>query len=258
MSTILSTIDSRLNRFAYQLVDHSNLVSGCLGKDYELFLRSNCKIDVGGLTNIPKEGPFIIAGNHLRMKKGIIRPVYDALIASLFVYRRSGQNVRWLARPTYAFDLPKIGRKIKLPFKDTIGNIFENKYGAIMIDPVPNPQTKFLVTEKSIACLERGEVVGIMPEGNFSDSLVQAKKGLHFIAGGYNEQYPDSPVPVIPIAGWGMEKPRGIRRRKVTIRIAEPQYLSIKDDPQESVDSIMIEIAKRLPEEYRGYYSKFI
>ena len=258
MPTVFSTIDSKVNKVAYQLADRSNLISGNLGKDYKLFLITNCKIDVEGFENIPENGPFIIAGNHLRMKKGLIRPVYDALIASLLVYRRSGQNVRWLARPTYAFDLPKIGRKVKIPLNQTIGNVFENKYGAIMVDSVPNPKTKFRVIEKAISCLEQGDIVGIMPEGVFSDALLQAKKGLHYIATGYNKQNTNNSIPVIPIAGWGMEKPRGIRRRRVTIKIAEPVYLSSQDDPQESVDRVMIEIARRLPEEYRGYYSKFV
>ena len=217
-----------------------------------------CNIEVHGLENIPKKGPYIVAGNHLRMQSGLVRLVYDAFVISMLVQKHGDERIRWLARPTMAFDIPGVGRKVPIPLRDFSMKVFERKYGALMIDTSLGEQAKHKITEESIAALVNGDVVGIMPEGDIYDVLSKAKKGLYYIAAGYNRNHTQNPVKVVPVAAWGMEKDVVGKKRPVTVHFGKPVVIDEKEDPQEAVDQVMIEIARNLPDKYRGYYKSRI
>jgi 1-acyl-sn-glycerol-3-phosphate acyltransferase len=113
---------------------------------------------------------------------------------------------------------------------------------------------------KALAVLERGEVLGVAPEGTRSDethALQKAKAGAAYLA-------TRADVPIVPVAIAGTEKiTRNLRRlRRTPVRVAfgEPFRLPEtghvrKQQLEEYTDLIMRRIAEMLPETYRGVYA---
>lgn len=194
--------------------------------------------EVSGAENIPKEGPLIVAVNHISFLDGL----YLALAVPRHVH---------LIMKVEGLDIPVLGGFIGL-------------WGAF-------PVRRGVVDRKALAealnLLEQGKVLGIFPEGTRSkgeDSyqLKRAKAGVTVIA-------LRSGAPILPVGMIGTQIPFSrrspwlrLRRPKVQICIGEPFKLPDYEgsfDRQTLFDAtseVMYRIADLLPPEYRGYYAE--
>jgi 1-acyl-sn-glycerol-3-phosphate acyltransferase len=192
------------------------------------------RVEPKGYKNLPKEGSFVIATNHI----GIL----DA--PSAF----------------YALDrwdmFVMIGEKWeKVAFFRWLGKYFN----FIFIDRF-NPDIKTL--RKVISLMEQDNILVIAPEGTRSKagSLLEAKPGVSYLASKLNR-------PIVPVAITGTEDEalfrnlKRLRRARVTLT-AGPAF-TLPPLPRENrdqvlkeyTDEIMCHIAALLPEKYRGIYA---
>lgn len=192
------------------------------------------RVDVKGYENLPKQGSFVIATNHL----GIL----DAPIAF------------------YALDywdmFVLIGEKWeKVALFRWLGKYFN----FIFIDRF-NPDIKTL--RKVISLMEKDNILVIAPEGTRSrvGSLIEAKPGVSYLATKLNR-------PIVPVALTGTEDQalfgnlKKLHRAHFTITAGEaftlpPLSRENRDETlKRYTDEIMCHIAALLPEKYRGVYA---
>lgn len=202
---------------------------------FRLLVNAIARVDAKGYENLPKEGSFVIATNHL----GIL----DAPIAF------------------YALDywdmFVLIGEKWeKVALFRWLGKYFN----FIFIDRY-NPDIKTL--RKVISLMEKDNILVIAPEGTRSrvGSLIEAKPGVSYLASKLNR-------PIVPVAITGTEDKalfgnlKKFRRAHFTLT-AGPAF-TLPPLPRENrdealqryTDEIMCHIAALLPEKYRGFYAK--
>lgn len=182
---------------------------------------------VRGLYNVPKQGAFIIASNHLSWTDIPFIPLY---LRRKLVYMAKEEyytsKLAWLVRFLGAF-------------------------------PVKRGEGDRQALRAAEGQLEKGNILGIFPEGTRSRSRAMAKAhaGMGMIA-------LRSGVPVIPVAIWGSEKTFKKFRPQVTVSYGEPMLLKPKgkkitrEDIDEATEQVMRKIAEMLPPEYRGVYSE--
>lgn len=190
------------------------------------------RLDVQGLSNIPADGPVIIAENHLSF--------WDIPSVALLPKRL----IHFMAKIEYANN----------PFAKWLFTNLEAFFvhrGEGDIEAIRNAQ----------AVLKAGQVLLIYPEGHRSDdhALIQAHEGLALIA--YR-----TGAPVVPTATWGSEQvARGghfaFWRPTVHIRYGAPLTFvaqgkkATRAELQAATAKIMGTIAAMLPESYRGEYA---
>jgi len=130
-------------------------------------LRRFFAFQVSGLEHVPEEGPFIVAANHANYLDGVV-------LASA------------LPRKISFLVMPRVYRATPLhPY-------FHNHVGSIPVSLArPDPGA----IRRALRVLEQGGVVGIFPEGPFSQygQLVRGQPGVALVA-------LRSGVPVIPTA----------------------------------------------------------
>ncbi len=129
--------------------------------------------------------------------------------------------------------------------------------GGIPIDREIADFTAFRAAQEA---LREGKILAVAPEGTRTRDghLIQAKPGVAMLA-------MKAGVPILPIVYYGHEdysaNLKKLKRTPMAIKVGEPFRLELnghnrgKDILQEVADEIMIEIARLLPEEYRGYYT---
>lgn len=183
-------------------------------------------VHVVGRQNIPAQGAFIIASNHLSWADV---PLIPAFIKRRIVYMAKEEafqgNLAWLVRFFGAF-------------------------------PVKRGEADRQSIRAADEQLKAGRILGMFPEGTRSriGKMGKAHAGLGMIA-------LRSDVPVIPVAIWGTENTFKKFRPHVTITIGEPMLLKPKgkkitrEDIDEATDQVMRRIASMLPPEYRGVYA---
>lgn len=198
-----------------------------------------CKVttrwEIYGLENLPKQGPYIIAINHLHY--------FDPPIVYASMPWRMIFKVRAFAAEKYRHTL------IGLPVHLTHG-IFV-KRGELDRDAL----------REALGHLKEGNMLAIAPEGTRSKTggLQEGKPGIIYLAQRTN-------APIIPLAIYGQERvwqelKRG-RRQRVVERIGEPFVLPPLDRKRkneqmdELTTELMCKIAALLPEEYRGVYAQ--
>jgi 1-acyl-sn-glycerol-3-phosphate acyltransferase len=192
------------------------------------------RVEVRGYENLPKEGSFVIATNHL----GIV----DVPIAFYAVDRwdmfvmigEKWQNVglfRW------------VGKYFNFVFIDRF-----------------NPDIKTL--RRVISLMQENNILVIAPEGTRSrtGSLIEAKPGASYLATKLNR-------PIVPVGITGTEDEvllanlKKLRRGHIIVT-AGPIF-TLPPLPRENrdevlkqyTDEIMCHIAALLPEKYRGVYA---
>jgi 1-acyl-sn-glycerol-3-phosphate acyltransferase len=178
-----------------------------------------------GLKNVPKNGPFIIACNHLSWTD---IPLVPAYLAPQVVYLAKEESFQsrtgWMVRLLSAI-------------------------------PVKRGEADRQLLRASDSLLKRGKILIIFPEGTRSKSrqLAQAHAGVGMIA-------LRAGVPVVPVAISGSENALKKFRPRITIVYGEPMLLQpkgakvTKNDINEATEAIMQRIASMLPEAYRGAY----
>jgi 1-acyl-sn-glycerol-3-phosphate acyltransferase len=191
-------------------------------------------VEAKGYENLPKEGSFVIATNHLGMVDVPI--AYYALdYWDMFVLIAD----KWQKVPLFRW----VGKYFNF--------IFIDRY---------NADIKAL--RKVISLMEQDNILVIAPEGTRSrtGALIEAKPGVSYLATKLNR-------PIVPVAITGTEDRvlfshlKKLRRAPITLT-AGPAF-TLPPLPRENrdevlkqyTDEIMCRIAAILPERYHGVYA---
>jgi 1-acyl-sn-glycerol-3-phosphate acyltransferase len=186
---------------------------------------------VRGRRNIPRQGPVILASNHLNLS--------DPPILITVTPRR----ITWMAKKEL-FDIPVFG-------------LLYHSAGCIS---VRRAKADLRALRQSLQALQGGSLLGMFPEGTRGTEL-----GLQAGEPGTALLALRSGAPVLPVAIWGTEVIRlpasFSKRTRVHIVFGEPFYLTrserlSREQVQEGTDEIMRRIAALLPTEYRGVYGE--
>ena len=188
--------------------------------------------EVNGLENLPPDGPYILASNHLSR---LDLPLVYGLIGDR---RIAGWAAEKYSRHLFFGALLRIG-----------GGIFirrgEVDRGAL---------------QAAVEWLRAGRIFGMAPEGTRSSTgtLMRAKTGAAYLAN-------ETGVPVVPVAVTGTERALRtllrMRRPRVSVRFGKPFHLPPISGEDRTValrrntDEIMCQIAAMLPPTYRGVYA---
>jgi len=192
------------------------------------------RVEVRGYENLPEEGSFVIATNHL----GIV----DVPIA-FYALERWDMFVM-------------IGEKWeKVNLFRWVGKYFN----FVFIDRF-NPDIKTL--RKVISLMEENNILVIAPEGTRSrtGALIEAKPGASYLATKLNR-------PIVPVGITGTEDQallvnlKKLHRSHIIVTAGQPFMLpplpkKNRDEAlKQYTDEIMCQIAALLPENYRGVYA---
>ncbi|MGZ4206366.1 MAG: lysophospholipid acyltransferase family protein [Actinomycetota bacterium] len=187
------------------------------------------RVIVDGAENIPREGPAVIATNHIG---------YLDFVFSGYAARDQKRLVRFLSKKEI-FDKGGVGwlmRKMK--------HIPVDRFGA--------PRESF---DAAVAALRRGEVVGMFPEATISPSFVPraGKNGAVRMAQAAN-------APLIPAAVWGTHRiltkwrPKNFKRGiAIMVNVGKPLHLEASDDPDEATGRLMLAINELLADAQARY-----
>jgi 1-acyl-sn-glycerol-3-phosphate acyltransferase len=199
----------------------------------KLGLEVMCRIRKENWESIPHEGPLLAYANHTGMVEAPV--MYTQL------------------QPR-----PKTTALAKV---ETWDNWFLNwVFNLWEIIPIRRGEADMDALRKSLEMLEKGYILGISPEGTRSRNgkLLRAHGGVAMLA-------LKSGAPLIPVAHWGGENfganVKKFKRTDFNIRVGRQFYLDdhgqrvSKEIRQQMADEMMYQLAKLLPEEYRGEYS---
>lgn len=209
-----------------------NLMKWIVTYGCKLGLEVMCRIDQQGLETVPRQGPLIAYANHNSM-----------LEAPLLYTQLAPRPITGLA-------------KAETWDNWFLGWVF-NLWQAI---PVRRGEADTEALRQSLAALEKGWILGLSPEGTRSKTggLIRAHGGIVMLA-------LKSQAPLLPIAHWGGEmfhkNVKKFRRTDFHARVGKPFFLDTKGERvskeirQQMADEMMYQLAKLLPESYRGEYS---
>lgn len=194
-----------------------------------IFFSIACRIDAQGLEKIPKTGPMIVVTNHTgRVEVPVIVMLLQPRPLTGWAKVESWDH--WFLRWIF------------------------NTWGAI---PVHRGVADMTALKKALRALEQGYFFGLAPEGtrNYTGVLKRAHPGAVVVA-------LHSGAPIIPFVHWGGEDfLKGIRRTDFHVRVGDAFKIKTEgvkmtaEVRQQIVDEMMREIAKLLPEKYRGEYA---
>ena len=191
-----------------------------------------CRIDKADLEKVPHHGPLISYVNHIGSLE----------VPLVFAHLQP----RALTAMTKAESWDN-------PFFSWLFNLWN-------LIPVRRDEVDIDAMRQSIKMIKDGYIFGISPEGTRSrdGKLLRAHPGVVPIA-------LRSKAPLQAIAHWGAEdfseNIKRLRRTDFHIRVGEMFYLDAKGERvtsevrQKMVDEMMYQLAKLLPEQYRGYYA---
>ncbi len=191
-----------------------------------------CRIDSRELAKVPAKGPLISYANH------------TAMVEAPLIFTQ--------LQPRPATGLAKI-------------ETWENKFLGWVFDlwdiiPVRRGEADMEAMRRCLDALKQGRILGISPEGTRSKTgaLIRAHAGLVMLA-------LHSGAPLQPMAHWGGENfgrnVKKFKRTPFTIRVGSVFYLDARGEKvtkeirQQMADEMMYQLARMLPEEYRGEYS---
>ncbi len=192
------------------------------------------RIEIEGSENIPRQGGYILAANHLgRLDVTLIwyaLPREDVILVVAEKYRQVAL-FRYLARK--------------------MDMLFVDRYEA-----------DFATVRTVLRRLKAGQIFTVAPEGTRSptESLLPGRPGAVYLAA-------KSGVPIVPIAITGTQdrlvkhKLRRLQRLDIRVRIGKPYRLPALPREnretflQASTDDLMCRIAALLPPQFRGHYA---
>jgi len=197
-----------------------------------VYTRITCRIDAPDLQTVPMKGPLIVISNHT----GQIE------VPLLFAHLQPRKLTGWAKVESW-------------------DNKFLNwVFGVWGIIPVRRGEADMNALKAALRALEKGLIFGIAPEGtrNYNGILKRALPGAVIVA-------LRTDAPIIPVAHWGgenfMKNLKRFKRTDFHIRVGEPFKLNVEgvkvtgEIRQQIVDEMMVQIAKLMPEEYRGEYA---
>ncbi|CAN5300253.1 lysophospholipid acyltransferase family protein [soil metagenome] len=196
-----------------------------------LFKTMGWRVTVSGVQHLPRKGPAVLASNHIG---------YLDFIVVGYGAREADRLVRFAAK------------------KETFDN---NVTGPLMRGmkhlPVDRDGDVNAIMEEAHARLQRGQIVGMFPEGTISRSFLpaEAKTGTARMA-------MRAGVPLIPTAVWGDHRlstkhiKKNFKQRNVdiSVRYGEPVAYEPDEDPRDVTKRLMHTITamvKELQAEYR-------
>ena len=199
----------------------------------DIVVNTLCKVDgAEAFEAIPEQGPLIIVTNHINfLEIPVLRKYFGS------------RKVIGLAKAE-AWENPILRRVL-------------DYWEAI---PIRRGENDIAALRRSLAVLKEGRILGLAPEGTRSRNgrLQQGHTGTVTIA-------LKSGAPIFPIAYWGGEKLKHYmkRLRRTPFHLAAGKPFEIVTEGirvtseirQQITDEIMVEIAKLLPEAYRGVYA---
>jgi 1-acyl-sn-glycerol-3-phosphate acyltransferase len=127
--------------------------------------------------------------------------------------------------------------------------------------PLNRDVADFEAFRRAKEALKEGKILAMAPEGTRTEDgrLIRGKPGVAVLAS-------QCDAPLLPIAYYGHEKFNKnisrLKRTKMIIRVGDPFQINLnghsknKSTMQAVTDAIMIEIAKLLPNVYRGEYAQ--
>lgn len=189
------------------------------------------KLRTEGIENIPREGPVILALNHLSW---LDIPLVSVRVARINHYMAKIE----------LFSVPLLGGLMRL-----LGSF-----------PVRRGESDRESLRTAEAILKAGEVLVVFPEGHRSGGagLLPGHPGIAYVA-------LRSGAPIVPVAVYGTEHAfKGFRlgpfAPRVTVRFGKPFQLEQparrdRDSLARASDQIMRAIAALLPPSYRGVYA---
>ncbi len=189
------------------------------------------KIEVSGMENIPANGPFILATNHLHVFDLPVAFAYNPRQVSVFAADKwRGKPGGWLMQTVTRTIFVARGE----PDRRALGQALE--------------------------VLKAGGVIAIAPEGTRSRTggLLPGKSGAVYLAA-------RAGVPIVPTAMWGQEQVMAgwarLRRTPVHLRFGPPVFLPADAARWRTVEleayteQLMLTLAQMLPPQYRGVYA---
>jgi 1-acyl-sn-glycerol-3-phosphate acyltransferase len=198
-----------------------------------VYFRLTLRMDAPDMDKVPAQGPLIVISNHTGQ-------IEVPVLATLLQPRKI---TGW--GKAEAFD----------------NLLLRWVFGAWDIIPVRRGEADMHALKEALRALEKGLIFGIAPEGtrNYNGRLKRALPGTVIIA-------LHSSAPIIPVAHWGGENfMRNLKRLKRTdfhIRTGEPFKIDTQGSKvtaeirQQIVDEMMVQLARLMPEEYRGDYAE--
>jgi 1-acyl-sn-glycerol-3-phosphate acyltransferase len=192
------------------------------------FVRCVADIRVEGAQHIPSSGPLVIASNHISM--------WDAPVLLQIAERR-----------TVMFAADELRRNPWIHW--TLHKIWDAIY-------LKRGEGDTEALEQALAVLRGGGTIGLGPEGHRSiNGLRRGLTGAAYLAF-------RSGAPILPVAVFGQERipteARRFARARVQVRIGEPIPVPHAEPTAQAlrayIDRVMIDIARMLPREYRGFY----
>ena len=197
-------------------------------------LRTLARVEYRGQQHIPKNGPIIVATNHMsRMDTLYLFITPERKDITALVADKYAQN------PLFKYIL-------------TVG-------GVVWLD---RDKADFSAFKKAVDAIRTGVAMGIAPEGTRSQNgqLQEGKPGVVLLASRTN-------VPIVPVGIAGTEeyfkRLFSFRRPRVTLTFGPAFHLppldrSRRDEQmKELTDEIMCRIAALLPEKYWGFYKDY-
>jgi 1-acyl-sn-glycerol-3-phosphate acyltransferase len=192
-----------------------------------------CKVDKAELVKIPAEGPLIAYANHTGTVEAPL------LFVELYPRKVTGiSKIENWNNPLFAW-------------------LFDIWH----VIPIRRGEADMEAMRQSIDALKEGFILGIAPEGTRSKTtgnLQRAQGGSVMIA-------LRSGAPLQPLAHWGGmhfgSNVKHLKRTEFHVRVGRRFYLDAhgervtKEIRQQMADEIMWQLAKLLPEEYRGEYA---
>lgn len=182
------------------------------------------KMEVVGLENFPRQGPVILAANHVTnfdvfpMQFALPRPIFFMGKAELF--------------------------------RNPLLDIFLRNLSSF---PVKRGEKDLWAMRHAAKVLKHGQALGMFPEGKRSKGrgLAVAKTGVARLAIEAN-----CPVVLVAVTGSDRFFKRFPRRTRVRIEFLPPLLPKPGETPLALTDRLMFTLAQSLPEDMRGVYAE--
>jgi len=221
----------------YQPPLHARIIRPVIRALFRAIFHLISRVKVSGVENVPKDGAYIIAINHVSLFEA---PFVTAFWPTSFE----------IAGAADVWDRPGQGLLARL-------------YGGI---PIHRGQYDRNMLEITLSVLHSGRPLLLAPEGGRSHKLGmrRAKPGIAYLMG--KAQVPVVPVGIVGSTDDFLARALRAERPDIEMTIGRPLHLppvtgrgkARRETRQKNADMVMAQIAALLPLEYRGVYADHV